>query len=144
MLRTGRPWADARYRQDDDPFSAHFAAFAGIRPDAETVLAVGSVLPEWPEWEETPRQESGWSETPQGAWRVRGMATRRDLRGSGLGSSILACLLDHVRSEGGGLVWCTARTGALTFYERAGFCSRGEPSHVPGIGPHLTMWLEID
>jgi GNAT superfamily N-acetyltransferase len=154
VLRTGRPWADARYLQDDDPTSAHFAAFATLEPDDAAalgdaparydasargaVLAVGSVLPEEPDWLE-PLPGTAVAR----CWRVRGMATRPDLRGSGLGSRVLASLLDHVRSEGG-LVWCTARIGASTFYERAGFAARGEITQVPGIGPHRTMWLEID
>jgi GNAT superfamily N-acetyltransferase len=156
VLRTGRPWADAHYLQDDEPSSAHFAAFGALETlgagtlgagtlgadDAHelgAVLGVGSVLPEPPEWRE-PLSDA----TNAHCWRVRGMATRQDLRGSGLGSRILASLLDHAKTEGGGLVWCTARIGASTFYERAGFIARGGIAHVPGIGPHRTMWLEID
>jgi GNAT superfamily N-acetyltransferase len=144
VLRTGRPWADAQYLQDDDPASVHFAAFGtpetlGTLGALGAVLAVGSVLPEAPEWREPLSDAAGTR-----CWRVRGMATRHDLRGSGLGSRILASLLDHARTEGGGLIWCTARIGASTLYERAGFTARGGIAHIPGIGPHLTMWLEID
>lgn len=134
VLRTGRRWADAHYRQDDDPRSAHFAALEATTLDDATVFAVGSVLPEKPEWHEG----------DTGAWRVRGMATRGDLRGSGFGGRVLASLLQHVSSEGGGLVWCTARLGALAFYERAGFVAFGGQEHVAGIGPHRTMRREIE
>ncbi len=141
VLRTGRPWADALYELDEHPLSAHFAAFS-IASDEAVVLAAGSVLPEVPDW------KADWPEGRQEdealAWRVRGMATRRDLRGSGLGSRVLASLLAHVRSNGGGLVWCTARLGALSLYERAGFAPRGEPGLIAGIGAHQTMWTELD
>ncbi|MGH9099330.1 MAG: GNAT family N-acetyltransferase, partial [Acidimicrobiales bacterium] len=40
------------------------------------------------------------------AWRVRGMATRPDLRGAGIGTAVLGALFDHVATCGGGIVWC--------------------------------------
>ena len=138
VLRTGRAWADALYEADTDPRSAHFAVFEST-PDDVAVLAVGSVLPERPDWFDVEQghghpadrihgQPAGRihgepgdpSHPGRSAWRVRGMATRPDHRGSGIGTLVLAALLDHVRSQGGGLVWCTARLGALTFYERGG------------------------
>ncbi len=133
MLRTGRSWAEALYELDEDPLSAHFAALSTSPSDDAAVLAAGSVLPEAPDW------QSGDGL----AWRVRGMATRRDLRGLGLGTRILASLLAHVRSEGGELVWCTARLGAMTLYERAGFATRGDPGVIAGIGAHQTMWIQV-
>jgi GNAT superfamily N-acetyltransferase len=150
VLRTGRPWADALYELDEHPLSAHFAAFPRAGPGAAPgaaqgaasgeaiVLAAGSVLPEAPDW------EADWLEDEGLAWRVRGMATRRDLRGSGLGSRVLTSLLAHVRTSGGGLVWCTARLGALSLYERAGFAARGEPGLIAGLGAHQTMWTQVD
>ena len=143
VLRTGRAWADAFYEADDDPSSAHFAAFAITPPDEAAVLAVGSVLPESPDWFDGDQSAGDQSQAGEPAWRVRGMATRSDQRGSGIGGLVLGALLDHVKTEGGGLVWCTARLGALTFYGRAGFVTRGDPRHVDGIGPHQTMWREV-
>jgi ribosomal protein S18 acetylase RimI-like enzyme len=101
------------------------------------VLAVGSVLPEEPD-----------SDVPVGrgdtrAWRVRGMAVRADCRGSGLGTRVLEALLAHVRSRGGGLVWCTARLPAMSLYERAGFRSLGSPVDVPGLGAHQVMFVTV-
>jgi GNAT superfamily N-acetyltransferase len=126
VLRPGRSLVDVAYPGDDDGRAAHAAA-----KDAKgMVLAVGSVLPEAPAWQE-------------GGWRVRGMATRPDRRGEGLGSSVLALLLAHVAEHGGGLVWCNARSGALHLYERAGFSPRGDVFQLPDIGPHLVMWREV-
>jgi GNAT superfamily N-acetyltransferase len=147
VLRTGRPWADALYELDEHPLSAHFAAFPGAPAGEAVVLAVGSVLPERPDWETDSlagRQEDEGPALRARAWRVRGMATRPDLRGSGLGSRVLTSLLAHVRTNGGGLVWCTARLGALSLYERAGFAARGEPGLIAGIGAHQTMWTQVD
>jgi predicted GNAT family N-acyltransferase len=128
VLRTGRSWSDAIYAGDDDRRSAHFAVMVGAM-----VLAVGSVLPETP----------AWAIGATGAWRVRGMATRCDSRGSGLGSKVLGRLVSHVGEHEGGLLWCTARVKAVGLYERFGFVTRGAVHAIPGIGEHVTMWTEV-
>jgi GNAT superfamily N-acetyltransferase len=76
-------------------------------------------------------------------WRVRGMATAPEARGRGYGAAILAALLDHVRAEGGGIVWCHARVGAVPLYERAGFVAEGEPYEMGDIGLHRLMCLKL-
>ena len=68
-------------------------------------MAVGTVLVEPPPWE--PARADGW--------RIRGMATRPDLRGRGLGGLVLDALVDHIAGHGGGLLWCNARVTALTW-----------------------------
>ena len=83
-----------------------------------------------------------WSEAT--TWRLRGMATRADLQGKGIGSMVLKAALEHVGTEGGELIWCNARVSALAFYERAGFRTWGEPWEIPGHGPHVVMWRRIE
>jgi GNAT superfamily N-acetyltransferase len=130
VLRPHQPLEMSVYPGDDDPRSAHAAVRR--RVDGE-VLAVGTVLPDPPPWE--PRRPDGW--------RIRGMATRGEARGRGLGASVLAALLDHVAARGGGLVWCNARVPAETLYARAGFMSRGQVFDIAGIGPHIHMWRTV-
>jgi predicted GNAT family N-acyltransferase len=117
------------YPGDDDPRSAHAAVVSGD----DEVVAVGTVLPEAPPWE--PQRHHGW--------RIRGMATRDEARRRGLGGLVLAALLDHVATRGGGLVWCNARVPARTLYARAGFIARGQVFDIPGIGPHIHMWRTV-
>jgi GNAT superfamily N-acetyltransferase len=131
ILRPGAPTADVVYRGDDDARAAHGAAVD--RSAGEAVLAVGSVLPEAPPW----------AASRSDGWRVRGMATRPSVRGQGLGRLVLDVLVGHVADHGGGLVWCHARTGALSFYRRAGFTTRGAVFDLPPIGPHRTMWRMV-
>jgi GNAT superfamily N-acetyltransferase len=152
VLRPGRPEQESVYPGDDDPRAAHAAvaalrgdrgpggsggggggAGAGVGVGVGGMVAVGTVLPEAPPWEPG-RPDS---------WRIRGMATVPDRRGQGLGAAVLGALLGHVAANGGGLVWCHARTGARTFYERAGFESSGEVLDLPGIGPHTPMWTTL-
>ena len=155
VLRPRRPVRDCVYPGEDDRRSAHVAALQrsggpgaggpGMGPPrarsgavptgAEfVVLGVGVVLAEASPWE--PDGDDGW--------RVRGMATRPDVRGQGLGSRVLARLIDHVVDHGGGLLWCNARTPALALYQRAGFAPRGDIFELPEIGPHQVMWRIVE
>jgi GNAT superfamily N-acetyltransferase len=78
-----------------------------------------------------------------GEWRVRGMATIPEARGRGVGSAILAALVDHARAQGATLVWCNARTPARSLYARAGFGVESEEFEITGIGPHFVMALRV-
>jgi GNAT superfamily N-acetyltransferase len=141
VLRPDQPSEMSVYPGDDDPRSAHAAVrftrhIMGATAEAPSgdVVAVGSVLPGPAPWE-PPRVDG---------WRIRGMVTRSDVRGRGLGRSVLEALLDHVGARGGGLVWCNARVLARGLYARAGLDTRGDVFDIPGIGPHIHMWRTLD
>lgn len=106
--------------------------FAGIRDDGAVVGSVG-VMPE----------ASPDHPGRDGAWRLRAMAVDPELQGGGLGGLLLDAAVDHVRSEGGTLVWCSARVPARRFYERAGFTTTSDVYDQGSIGPHLRMELEL-
>jgi GNAT superfamily N-acetyltransferase len=72
-------------------------------------------------------------------WQIRGMAVEPELRGQGIGSAVLATILDHIRARGGGLAWCNARTPAQGVYARAGFVPVGEVFEIDRIGLHIVM-----
>ena len=76
-----------------------------------------------------------------GAWRVRGMATAEHARGRGAGTAVLDALVRHALGEGARSVWCNARTGAISLYERAGLRVVSDVFEPPGIGPHVRMEL---
>ncbi len=99
-----------------------FAAF-----DDELAVAVGLVAPDG----------------RPGSWRVRGMATAPQARGHGAGTAVLDALLGHAAAGGAVRVWCNARVGARSLYERAGFRATSEEFELPEIGPHLVMELEL-
>jgi GNAT superfamily N-acetyltransferase len=71
------------------------------------------------------------------------MATAEGWRGRGVGARVLAAVVDHVSSRGGGLLWCNARLPAVAFYERGGFEVGGDPWDEPHIGPHVAMRRRI-
>jgi len=119
VLRGGRPVDLA----DDDPTLFHVGAY-----DGEQLVGTGNVR----------REPAPWApDVP--AWRLRGMATEPERRGEGVGAAVLEALLEHCQAEGGGELWCNARTPARTFYLRAGFTEVGEEWVDPEIGPHVRM-----
>jgi GNAT superfamily N-acetyltransferase len=71
------------------------------------------------------------------------MATAEDRRNEGVGTAVLEAVIEHVRRHGGGLLWCNARTPAVSFYERAEFATRGERWDDPILGPHIAMELHV-
>ena len=144
VLRPGWPEPASVYPNDEDPLAAHAAVrLAGD----EGPVAVGSLLPEdppewllhWPGVPPIPTAAAGGGRW----WRVRGMACVDELRGRGYGSAVLELLLAQARAAGGGVVWCTARVGAISLYHRFGFHDAGDIEELAGIGPHLTMWLAL-
>lgn len=102
-------------------------AFAAFEDGDERPIAVGLVGP------------GG----EPGSWRVRGMATEPEARGRGAGTAVLDALVAHARENGARLVWCNARVGARTLYERAGFSATSEEFEIETIGPHYRMELAL-
>jgi GNAT superfamily N-acetyltransferase len=77
------------------------------------------------------------------AWRLRGMATRADLRGQNIGAKVLGACVRHVGARGGGFLWCNARVAARRFYERGGFVEWGEEFESIGV-THVVMWRLVE
>ncbi len=73
-----------------------------------------------------------------GVARLGRMAVEPELRGRGLGASILAEAERQARAAGAGRVRLHAQTAACTLYERAGYERRGQEFSEEGI-PHVTM-----
>ena len=123
ILRPNQPFEATVYPLDDEPASGHFGAFLGGR-----LVGVASVF-----------NEDRPGDTDPRAWRLRGMATREDARGQGIGGALLQACLDYIRAAGGTTLWFNARTTTAAFYSRFGFVVQGEVFDIPGIGPHVIM-----
>lgn len=128
VLRPHQEEAALVYDGDDDPATLHLAA---VMDDA--LVGVCCIAPDRTSMPST-----------SDVWRVRGMAVVPEVRGRGIGTALLAGLLDHARTEGAELVWCNARVRAVSLYERAGFAVVGEVFDIPDIGPHLRMQRRRD
>ncbi len=132
VLRPGQPAEALVYPGDDAPGSFH----AGALVDGE-VVGVATVYPE--PMPLVPEADVD----PASAFRLRGMATRPDLQGTGLGRAVLRRCIEHAREAGAEVLWCNARVGALGFYRRLDFETLGDAFDIPGIGPHYVMWTRV-
>ncbi len=137
VLRPGTPPDALVYPGDDVPGSFH----AGALVDGE-VVGIATVYPE-PVPDEYAADLRAGGRDPSNAFRLRGMATRAHLQGSGLGRAVLERCLEHVREAGAEVLWCNARVGALGFYQRLGFETVGNEFDIAGIGPHYVMWKDM-
>lgn len=77
-------------------------------------------------------------------WRIRGMASVPEARGTGLGRDLVEHARDRVWSVSRDPIWCNARENAFGFYQKLGFKVVGDLFEIEGIGPHAVMVLEPD
>ena len=129
LLRPNNTLDDLRAADGDNPAAGYYAA---IGPDAR-VLAVASARPEAPTWPHNAAHP----------WRVRGVVTADNYRGRGLGTAVMHAVLNHIRSNGGDLVWLNGRTPARSFYKHLGFEQIGDDWDDPESGPHMTMAMTL-
>jgi GNAT superfamily N-acetyltransferase len=123
ILRPGLPLHTAHFDGDDEPATRHFGAF---RRATGAVVACVSCM----------RRPRGGADS----WQIRGMATRADLTGRGIGSALLAFALEQLGAEHGPrLAWCNARVTALRFWERAGWTIASDVFDIPDVGSHRVL-----
>ncbi len=75
------------------------------------------------------------------AWRIRGMASIPEARGTGLGRVLVEHARDRVWAIDRDPIWCNARENAFGFYQKLGFEIVGGIFEIDGIGPHAVMVL---
>jgi GNAT superfamily N-acetyltransferase len=127
ILRAGRPLETARYANDNDPGVCHLGAFR----DGE-LLAVGSLyIAEMP------------GRPGIAAVQVRGVATRPEARGTGLGTALMVTARDFAQKQGARILWCNARVSAAEFYRKLGFEIVSGEFEIPNIGPHYLMMVKL-
>ena len=78
--------------------------------------------------------------TPQG--QIGRMAVLREFRGRGIGSQLLAAVVEQARRAGHTEVFLHAQVSVIEFYERHGFVAEGENFMDAGI-EHRTMRLSL-
>jgi L-Ala-D/L-Glu epimerase len=130
VLRPGQPATSCSYPEDDRPGARHLAALhKGSRVGAASVYH-----------EDPPAEFAVPGLNPGRGWRLRGMATVNEVRGTGAGSALLRTALTHAALAGAEAVWCNARSSVAGFYRKHGFHTLGEEFEMPGIGPHQFMY----
>lgn len=116
VLRAGMVNRTVTFDGDDDPDTVHLAAF----DDSGAMIGTSTWL----------RRTCSYEPDLRGV-QLRGMATRRDLQGRGIGSSLLIAGFDHW-CDLADIVWANARDAALPFYTRHGFIVRG-PGFIESV-----------
>ena len=76
-------------------------------------------------------------------WRLRGVATLPQMQGRGYGRQALGRCIDYAKAQGGTLVWCYARLGAVDFYRALGFHLSDEIEHPVGHEPRRYCEIAI-
>lgn len=142
VLRAGKPYETTRFPGDELAETVHFGAFvdgamAGVaslyhESPAVELLASAGVL-----------GESVFAGERTLYWRLRGMAVLPEWRRHRLGTELLRAVEGEVARHGPGILWFTARTGALVFYLRHGYVVMGREFDLPGIGPHYLGLKEM-
>jgi GNAT superfamily N-acetyltransferase len=127
VLRAGLPPESAILDHDDDPVTWHFGAFDDAR-----LVGVATFF-----------AESCPSRPGPSAWRLRGMATLRDMQGRGAGRALVTEGVRVAAAAGAALLWCNARVSARGFYEKVGFVAVGSEFELPGTGKHYVMLKDI-
>lgn len=134
VLRPGRPVSECEFPGDDDELTFH----AGARLDGR-IVSIASMYRESRAADAPGGAPVGPDHAAGTAWRLRGMATEPELRGSGAGRAALEACLTFALEHGATLAWCNARTPATGFYERMGWTVLGEEFEIPTAGPHFVM-----
>ena len=122
---------------DDAPDTGVFGA---IDRDSGELVATANVRREDPP---AGLREDVAPDSTAAPWRLRGMATREDLRGRGIGALVLEACVRHVGAQGGGFLWCNARVPARRFYARGGFAEWGEEFESFDV-THVVMWRLVE
>ena len=123
ILRPGLDPVRSVYPLDDLPDTYHLGGFVAGR-----LCPIASFSPEVQPDDPRP-----------GQWRLRGMVTRPELRGGGLGSAVVRAGIEEAQRRGGHTMWLHGRVAAMEFYRRLGFVAVGEVFDTPGTGPHFRM-----
>ncbi len=127
VLRAGLPPESTIFDFDEHPDTHHFGAFEGA-----DLAGVATFFPE-----ECPLRPNAPS------WRLRGMATLPQRRGSGAGRALVEAGVRAASQHGARWMWCNARVSARGFYEKAGFVSAGEPFLLEPSGWHTVMIRDL-
>ena len=123
MLRPHQAISELDYHGDDNEKTYHVGAFLD-----DELVGIASVYLENAPYKPEPK-----------SWRLRGMAVLHHVQRKGYGKALLHACLAYIAKQNGLLIWCNARGGAMSFYQRLGFEVHGDAFEIPGIGLHYIM-----
>lgn len=122
VLRAGMPREAAQFDGDDEPATLHVGAFL---PDGAVVGCASAMCRPFDD---------------RDAHQLRGMATRPDLVGRGVGARVLGLVETTLAPA---FLWCNARVPAAEFYRRLGWTVVSDVFDIPTAGPHYRMTRDL-
>ena len=76
-------------------------------------------------------------------FQLRGMATKEEYQGQGLGRKLIDQALKILIDKKSAVVWCHSRITAIDFYSKMNFKKIGVVFEIPEIGKHIVMYKEL-
>ena len=127
-LRKGQDFATTSYLKDYEVDTFHMACIVD-----EKIVTCATFYP-----------EKFANIKANNAYRLRGMATDSKFQRKGYARDLMIESFKELKKNGSNLLWCHARLIAVNFYKSLGFKITSELFNIEGIGPHYSMYKEID
>ena len=127
-LREGQDFSTTSYLKDYEKGTFHMACIV-----EDKIVTCATFYP-----------EKSRKIKSENAYRLRGMATDSKFQRKGYASDLMEESLKELKKRDCDIVWCNARLVAVDFYKSLGFKITGELFNIEGIGPHYSMYKEID
>lgn len=127
VLRAGKPIESCFFDGDTLETTIHFGLFI-----ANELKGVASVFE---------NDHKKFSENKQ--FQLRGMAILDSNQSSGLGTTLLKAVEEHVSHQNGKLLWCNAREKAINFYSKNNYTKIDTPFEIETIGTHYMMYKKL-
>lgn len=131
ILWPNQPLSHVRLAEDDAPNAHHFGAFFG---DEGPIIAVISLFLDEPPPGQSPMNVS--------YARFRKFACAHEHQGRGLGSALLAHVVEFSDSTTRRTVWCDARLETAAWYEKRGMQRSGE-IFWKGVGDEKVEYVRM-
>ncbi len=128
ILRPNQPISSCHFLEDKQDTAFHMAAI----DNSKEIIGISSFY-----------QEQLNVLSSLKAFRLRGMAVDNPYQGQCIGEQLLTAAIEVCKNRSADLLWCNARTGAMSFYRKLGFKVKGEAFDIAGIGEHYLMYLSL-
>lgn len=128
VMRPGmESFEDVMYNKDDHPSAIHL----GVEKDGKIIACVSAY------------EEYNPDLPNQTHYRFRALCVDENYRMQGIARKLFDRLIEEVINKGAEVIWFTARTHLIKFYNSFGFKEYGEEFLIPNSCMHIKMYKVI-